>query len=302
MREGLSFFSLDGVYTALITPFTEGLQIEETVFVRLLAFQEAAGVTGVVVCGTNGEGASLTVEERKRLYELASHQRGQLKIIAGTASCSLPEVLTLARHAQKVGCDALLVVPPFFFKVLSLPGLLSFYRAVLEEVELPVILYHIPQLTGVPIEPELVEALLPYPNLLGVKDSEGNLRRLAAYLRFAPRLRVFIGREERLARALQRGAAGTISGAANAFPEWVVRVWNTFQKGGDLLAAQTLLNEPLALLRSLPYPTASKYLLHLRGFPFSPVRPPLSDLKEEQRQLLPASAARWFGRQGLTSL
>jgi len=277
---------IQGVYTALITPFSETGEIDEPLFVRLLAFQESAGVNGVVVCGTNGEGPSLTMQERIQLYELACQHRGKLQIIAGTASSSLPESLYLIKKAAKAGCDALMISPPFYFKNPSVEGLEAFYRPLLDAGPLPVILYHIPRMTQVPIEPALVERLLDHPNLYGIKDSECAPPRMPAYLSFIPRLKVFVGVEKQFASALKQGASGTICGLANGFPEPMVRVWQAFQSGGDLQAAQAVVTKIFTGVKTVPAVLDSKYMLHLRGFPLSPVRPPLCELNQEQKGAL----------------
>jgi 4-hydroxy-tetrahydrodipicolinate synthase len=277
---------IQGVYTALVTPFTETGEIDEPLFVRLLAFQEAAGVNGVVVCGTNGEGPSLSVHERVRLYELACQHRGKLQIIAGTASSSLSESLYLIKKAVKAGCNALMISPPFYFKSPSIEGLEAFYRPLLDSCTLPVILYHIPRMTQVPIEPALVERLLNHPNLFGIKDSECAPPRMPAYLSFIPRLKLFVGVEKQFASALKQGASGTICGLANGFPEPLVHVWQAFRTGGDLQAAQSLVTKIFTGVKTVPAVLDSKYMLHLRGFPLSPVRPPLVELDQEQKETL----------------
>ncbi|MEN3002530.1 MAG: dihydrodipicolinate synthase family protein [Armatimonadota bacterium] len=275
----------DGIYTALLTPFTETGEVDEPLFVRLLAFQEAAGVAGVVVAGTTGEGASLSVPEKVALYELASRTRGQLRIVAGILSCSLPEAIYLARNAARVGCDALMVAPPYYYRA-SLDGLIAFYRALLEETALPIILYNIPQLTRQPIPAALVEALLPFPNLLGIKDSSGDPESLQTYLGFAPRLKVWVGEEKLLLYALQHGGAGSISGLANVFPERLVTTFRAFHEGREADGLQQLIDEAADALDKFPAPANFKYALTLRGLPLSHVRPPLRDLSEQEQNAL----------------
>lgn len=277
--------TLQGIFPALITPFTETLEIDEPFVARLMAFHESAGSQGVVVSGTNGEGPSLSAPERAKMYELACEHAGSIKVIAGTATCSVTEAAFLARQAFKAGCSALMAAPPFYFKSPSQQGLIDFFKNLLDSSRLPVILYHIPQITQVPVEPELIDALIDHPNLIGVKDSEGDLQRLERYLHYAPRLNVYVGNETLLGWAIQRGGAGSISGIANAFPEWMARVWKAHRFSGDVDAAQALLNEVCEVMRPLPSPMDVKYALSLRGFPHSPVRPPLGALTPEQRDL-----------------
>ncbi|MCS7065444.1 MAG: dihydrodipicolinate synthase family protein [Fimbriimonadales bacterium] len=275
----------DGIYTALLTPFTEAGEIDESLLVRLLAFQEAAGVQGVVIGGTTGEGASLSVSEKVALYELASRTRGQLRLIAGILNCSLPEAIELARNAARAGCDALMVAPPFYYRA-PLDGLIAFYRALLEATELPVVLYNIPQLTRQPLPAVLVEALLPLSNLLGIKDSSGDPESLRTYLGFAPRLKVWVGEEKLLLRNLQSGGAGSISGLANVFPERLVATFRAFCEGREAEGLQQLIDEAADALDDFPAPANFKYALTLRGLPLSHVRLPLHDLSKSEQHAL----------------
>ncbi|MDW8051188.1 MAG: dihydrodipicolinate synthase family protein [Armatimonadota bacterium] len=274
-----------GVHVAAITPFNSAGALDAPVFVRLLAHFEAQGAQGVVVAGSTGEGPSMSAPERAHLYELAVSARGKLQVIAGALACSLDEVLYLARQAYRVGCDALMVAPPFYYAP-SLEGLIAFYRAVLDASRLPVILYNIPQRTRVKLTPALLDALVDHPNLVGVKDSSGSVRSLHQFLRYAPRLRVWVGEERLLLHCLQRGGAGAISGLANVYLPRLVCLYKSFQRGQACDGLQALIDAAAEALKAFPVPANFKYALTLSGFPFSHVRPPLSDLTEAQRSAL----------------
>jgi 4-hydroxy-tetrahydrodipicolinate synthase len=275
----------EGIYTALITPFTAEGELDEPQLTRLLAFQEAAGVQGVVVAGSTGEGPSLSVPEKVALYELASRTRGQLRIIAGILSCSLTEALYLARQAARVGCDALMVAPPFYYRA-PLQGLIAFYRILLEATERPLILYNIPQLSRTPLPVALIEALLPHPNLLGIKDSSGDPEMLHAYLQFTPHLKIWVGEEKLLLENLRRGGAGSISGLANLVPERLVATFRAFHAGRDAEGLQQLIDEIADAVDAFPAPANFKAALTRRQMPFCHVRPPLCDLSESEQQAL----------------
>jgi 4-hydroxy-tetrahydrodipicolinate synthase len=275
----------EGIYTALITPFTTDGELDEPLLMRLLAFQEGAGVQGVVVAGSTGEGPSLSAPEKVGLYELASRTRGQLRIVAGILSCSLTETLYLARQAARAGCDALMVAPPFYYHA-PLEGLIAFYRALLEATELPAILYNIPQLSRIPLPLALVEALLSHPNLLGIKDSSGDPESLHAYLHFAPRLKIWVGEEKLLLENLRGGGAGSISGLANLVPERLVATFRAFHEGRDADGLQQFIDKIANAVDAFPAPANFKAALTLRGLPFSHVRPPMCDLSESEQQAL----------------
>jgi len=273
------------VHVAAITPFTADGTIDVPYFVRLLAHFEAQGAQGVVVAGSTGEGPSLSAPEKVQLYQLAVQAKGRLQIIAGVLSCSLDEALYLARQAAKAGCDALMVAPPFYYPA-TLEGLIAFYRAVLDASRLPVTLYNIPQRTRVKLTPALVDALLEHPNLHGIKDSSGSVRALGQFLKYAPRLRVWVGEEKLLTRCLQGGGAGSISGLANVYLPRMVTLCHAFEQGMDCTGLQTLIDAAADAIDAFPAPANFKHALALAGFPYASVRPPLSDLTETQRAQL----------------
>ncbi len=274
-----------GVHVATITPFTQEGAIDAPYFARLLAHFEAHDAQGVVVAGSTGEGPSLSAPEKVQLYELAVQAKGRLQIVAGVLSCSLDEAFYLARQAAKAGCDALMVAPPFYYPT-RLEGLIAFYRAVLDASRLPVILYNIPQRTRVKLTPALIDALLEHPNLHGVKDSSGSVRSLGQFLKYAPRLRVWVGEEKLLMRCLQGGGVGSISGLANVYLPRMVALCRAFEQGADCGGLQTLIDAAADAIDAFPAPANFKYALALVGFPYAAVRPPLSDLTETQRAQL----------------
>lgn len=274
-----------GVHVASITPFTAEGAIDASYLARLLAHFEAQGAQGVVVAGSTGEGPSLSAPEKVQLYELAVQAKGNLQITAGVLVCSLDEALYLTRQAYRAGCDALMVAPPFYYPA-SLDGLIQFYRAVLDASRLPVILYNIPQRTRHKITPPLIDALLEHPNLHGIKDSSGSVRSMGRFLKYAPRLRVWVGEEKLLSRCLQGGGAGSISGLANVYLARMARLCEAFQRGEACDGLQSLINAAADALDEFPAPANFKYALTLTGFPKTHVRTPLIDLSESQQRAL----------------
>jgi len=274
-----------GVHVASITPFTAEGAIDAPYLARLLAHFEAQGAQGVVVAGSTGEGPSLSAPEKVQLYELAVQAKGNLQITAGVLVCSLDEALYLTRQAHRAGCDALMVAPPFYYPA-SLDGLIQFYRAVLDASRLPVILYNIPQRTRHKITPPLIDALLEHPNLHGIKDSSGSVRSMGRFLKYAPRLRVWVGEEKLLSRCLQGGGAGSISGLANVYLARMARLCEAFQRGEACDGLQSLINAAADALDEFPAPANFKYALTLTGFPETHVRTPLIDLSESQQRAL----------------
>jgi 4-hydroxy-tetrahydrodipicolinate synthase len=275
-----------GILTAMITPFDQTGAIDYSVLGPYLAFQQRHGVHGVVVCGTNGEATSLSVTERMQLLENVLAERGKLQVVAGTGAAALPDAVELTRHAGRAGADAVLVLPPFFFKNPTVQGLAAWFREVLDASTIPVYLYNIPHQTSVPISDELLDALSGHPNLAGLKDSTGDWERTGALLKSGRGLHVMPGSDDVLARAMCAGASGSISGTANSLPELVVGVYNAVQNGGDGAAEQERLDIGKKIVLSYPLMAGNKSLLAHRGVPRTWVRPPLVDLTASQEEEL----------------
>lgn len=266
---------LRGVYTALVTPFGPNGQLQRRQLPDLIAFQRAAGVDGVVICGTNGEGVSLSVRERKRLLETALEHSQGIEVMAATGACSMTDAIELTRHASRCGAVATLVLPPFYFKNLAPEGVAAYYRAVALASAIPVVLYSIPQFSGVPVSGALLDLLKDVPQIVGIKESSGDrasgLELLGAY----PHLTFFVGSDLLLAEMLAAGAAGVISGTANAYPELLVAVAQAAAKGFGVAEAQARLAQAIAVLNDYPIVGAAKCVIEERGIARTFVRPPL---------------------------
>lgn len=275
-----------GVYTALVTPLTEGGDVDYALFRTLIDWQRQHGVAGVVVCGTTGEGTSLSVDERERAIATVREYAPDLKVIAGTGCANLPETIRLGRFAQQQGCDAILVIPPFYYKGVSDEGLVAYYMKLLDSVDMPTLLYNYPELAGVDITPAVVEGLLDYPHLLGLKDSSGNWETVLSFLLRFPRLQIFVGAEELLADALASGAAGCISGLANALPELIASIDSASRRREDTTALNERLMAVIEAVDAVPFIPAIKQICVWRGLPKMAVRPPLRDLSAQQADTL----------------
>lgn len=273
---------LKGVLTAIVTPFGKSGELNLSALPPFLEFQRGAGIDGVVVCGTNGEGVSMSVSERKRVLEAVIDQKGSFSIVAGTGAANLPDALELTRHAASVGADAVLVLPPFYFKNPSAAGVANFYKPLLDAAEIPVLLYSIPQQSAVKISDEIIQNLTSSPKLYGLKDSQGDWPTTGALISNWSSLHIFSGGDDILDKSLQANSAGAISGSANAFPELVAGVRNAVRNGGDVAAAQSKLTAAKTILLQYPLIGAAKSVLANRGVPRMYVRPPLIDLTPEQ--------------------
>ena len=223
---------LGGVWCATLTPLEADGRPDHARLVAHIQRLFAAGVDGIALFGTTGEGQSFSVAERLAgLEALLDADIDPARIITGTACAALPETIELTRHAVACGCAGALVLPPFFFKDVSDDGVYASYARVIDTVadaRLRLFLYHIPQVTGVPIADAVVARIAAaYPTVLaGIKDSECNLEHSLRLLASFPDLAIFVGFEPHLPAARAAGGAGTICGVANLYPRLIRRLFD----------------------------------------------------------------------------
>lgn len=275
----------NGVYVAALTPLHPDLRCNNELLTKHCLQLLERGCKGVVLFGTTGEGPSFSVEERKcALKKVISSGLDPKKIIVGNGSSCLQDTVDLALAALENGCLACLIAPPSFFKNVTEEGVLSFYREVIQRVSDPrlqVILYHIPQYSGVPISINIVKTLCAeFPNtIVGIKDSEGNLSFVKEILKTVPQCKVFVGNEKQIPLAVGYGASGTICGMANLWPELICSVYET----GNI----SELEQVSSVLENRPFIPSCKALLSDSKNPtWNLVRPPLIPLSLEETDSL----------------
>ena len=243
----------------------------------MLAFHEAAGTTGVVLAGTNGEGVSLSGPEKRELVEFAIQHAGGLDVVCGLATCSLTEAVWLSRRAYEAGAIASLAMPPFYFKGATEQGIEAWFRALLEGSALPCILYNFPQNIGFALSSNLASRLFETEHVVGIKDSSGDKSSLGTYLEAAKPFgkQVFVGDERLILDCLRGGGSGTVSGLANSYPRLVSRLAN---EGTEEL--QHVADEAYAAIKKHPQPAVHKHVLACRGLPGGSLRAPLVELDD----------------------
>jgi len=266
---------------AVVTPLRRGV-FDAGLLEAHLRFLEAGGLDGVLSLGSTGEFPSLAHEEKKAALRATLRARGRLSVIAQVGSTAQPEVLELARLAEDEGAVALLAPPPFYYRSVGVEGLAAFFEPLLERTRLPVLLYHFPLNTGLPIGEELIRAL--GGRVRGLKDSSGDPRSPARFLAVDPSLRVLVGNDHVLAAGLDTGAWGAITAVANVFPGLVAAVVRS--AGAERARAQARLARTRSLLERYPVPAGVKHLLGLLGVGASEVRPPLGGLTADAARTL----------------
>lgn len=292
---------LQGIISAMLTPFTSDVgPVDYEWLPAYLRFLEEGGLHGVLALGTTGEGPSLGLAERERVLDIVLAQRGKLAVIAGTGCAALTETIALSNYALARGADAMLVMPPFYIKGPSETGILNYFRAVADALpgDARLMLYHIPQVTGVPITLPIIEGLLAsHPGqFYGIKDSSGNWEHTKRLIDRFPQLKIFSGSDRLISSALAGGAAGAITALSSAFPKLARAIYDAHHGGGDVAAAQALLDALRALIDPVNTPPALKAALAWTStLPETGVRLPLVALADDEVAALKATYERVVG-------
>ncbi len=283
---------LRGVWVAALTPLDAKLNVDVPRLVAHCQDIMQRGIDGVCLFGTTGEGPSFSVKERMDALEaVIAAGIPAAKIMQGTGCPALSDTVELSRHAVKMGCPAVLVLPPFYFKSPSDEGLFRFFSLLVEQVNDPrlrVLLYHIPQLSAVGFSYELVAKLrAAHPQaIVGIKDSLGDWKYTEGLLSRFPELAIFVGNEPDIARAVARGGAGTICGMGNIMPELVRAIYDAGEAKSKEPVEQ--ITQAVKQVLSLPFIAALKtYLAAKKKDPgHLHVRPPFTGLSETEAKKL----------------
>ena len=277
-----------GSGVAIITPFTND-GIDYPALARLLDFQLENGTDAIIVCGTTGEAAAMTYEERVRAIEaVVRHVDGRVPVIAGTGSNNTENAIAMSRDASGAGVDALLVVTPFYNKATP-KGLIRHYTAVADAVEKPVILYHVPSRTGVKCTAEIYAALAEHPNIVGVKEAGGDLALVQKTRELCPEdFYIWSGNDDETAPIMLLGGSGVISVAANVVPQEMHQLTASCLSG-DFVSAGKLQLRLRKLCEALFWevnPIPVKTAMSMMGFCQERFRLPMCEMEEENREKL----------------
>ena len=277
-----------GSGVAIITPFTND-GIDYPALARLLDFQLENGTDAIIVCGTTGEAAAMSYEERVRAIEaVVRHVDGRVPVIAGTGSNNTENAITLSRDASSAGVDALLVVTPFYNKATP-KGLIRHYTAIADAVEKPVILYHVPSRTGVKCTAEIYAALAEHPNIVGVKEAGGDLALVQKTRELCPEdFYIWSGNDDETAPIMLFGGKGVISVAANVMPGEMHRLTEACLKG-DFVTAGRMQLKLRKLCEALFWevnPIPVKTALAMMGYCQERFRSPMCEMEPENRERL----------------
>jgi 4-hydroxy-tetrahydrodipicolinate synthase len=280
-----------GSFVALITPFRNG-QVDERAFKKLVEWQIRQGTHGLVPCGTTGESPTLSHEEHQAVIEICvAAAKGRVPVMAGTGSNSTDEAISLTKHAEQVGCDAALVVTPYYNKP-SQEGLYRHYAAIAKSVKIPIFIYNIPGRCAVDMSVETMGRLARIKNIVGVKDATGDLTRPGLQrLACGPDFVQLDGDDGTALAFNATGGMGCISVTGNIAPKLVSKMQVASLKG-DTRAALKLQDKLMSLHKALfaeTSPGPVKYAASLLGICSDEVRLPLGPIMDSTKEKVRAA-------------
>jgi 4-hydroxy-tetrahydrodipicolinate synthase len=311
MQEGEVEAMFEGVFPAIITPFTRGnrpstddrsdLDLEG--LRKNVAWLVEQGVHGIVPCGSTGESATMSHKEHEKVVEeTVDVVNGKIPVLAGTGSNNTEEAVLLTKAAKNIGADGVLVISPYYNKP-NRAGLIKHYTKI-ADLDIPVVMYNVPGRTGqdlndvkpaTPGGPSLVAELARHPNIVGIKEASGKLDKMWQIIEETRNesFNVTSGDDNLTLPLLQLGGIGVISVAANVEPKLMVEMYEAFKKGNYLRAREIHFRlEPLfrdLFIDTNPIPV--KKAVGLRGMAAGPVRLPLDDLDQEKTAKLQKTLA-----------
>ena len=285
MKKEIQTQPLEGVFSPVITPFNPDLSVDYKKLINQCEWLISQEV-GLAVFGTNSEANSLSVDEKIFLLDkLVEFGIDPNKLMPGTGCCALSDTIKLTKHAVKLGCSGVLMLPPFYYKSVSDDGLLEYFLNVIDSVNddrLRIYLYHIPPIAMVGISLKLIEELLKrYPkNVAGIKDSSGDWSNTQNMLDEKwDNFSIFAGSESFLLKTMQNGGAGCISATANINPKKIFDVYKNWKKS-DSIDLQEELNSLRNIVQSYPLIPALKCIVShfYEDKNWGILRPPLTGL------------------------
>jgi 4-hydroxy-tetrahydrodipicolinate synthase len=229
-----------GVGTALVTPFTPTLILDEDGVRRLARRQIDEGVHFLVPCGTTGESPTLSEEERGRIVQICVEEaRGRVPVLAGAGGYDTREVIHAARQMERAGANGLLSVTPYYNKPTP-DGLIQHYKAIADSTSLPIIVYNVPGRTGCNVDPATLVKLAAIPNVIGVKEASGNIQQMCEICRAVPSDFIVLSGDDAITLPLMAvGGRGVISVASNEVPREMSQMVEAAERG-DFVAARTI--------------------------------------------------------------
>ena len=277
-----------GAASALITPMNEnGVDYEN--FGKLIDWQIAEGIDALVIAGTSGEGSTLTDEEHREVLKFAVEKvKGRVPVIAGTGSNDTDYAIDLTKYACEIGCDAMLVVTPYYNKATQ-KGLIKMFNAIADASTKPIILYNVPSRTGCNIEPATYAELAKHPMIQGIKEASGNIDKIVETMALCgDKLDLYSGNDDQIVPLMSVGGKGVISVLSNVLPKETSLMCKKFFDG-DIKGSAQMQFDFFPLIKALfceVNPIPAKAAMAAMGFGEDYVRLPLTVMEDEHKAVL----------------
>jgi 4-hydroxy-tetrahydrodipicolinate synthase len=282
-----------GIIPPVVTPLTSSGELDMQGLEKLIEHQIAGGVHGLFMLGTTGEAPSLSHDLQRQVIESSSRiVAARVPVLIGISNTSLAESVAMARCAADAGCDAVVAAAPYYLPI-DQTELAGYFRQLSQQVPLPLVLYNFPLLTKVVFEPETIRQLLDEPNIVGIKDSSGDLDYFAKIVEVAksrPGFSLLAGREASLHKIVSLGGDGGVTGGANIYPRLFVDFYNAaVAKAADKIAECSELVNTLGQIYAVPGNRFSagiagtKAALELLDICRGDVAPPIQQVTDEQK-------------------
>ncbi len=278
-----------GAATALVTPFKADGSVDYDAFGKLIDWQIAGGIDALVICGTTGEGSTLTDEEHKECIRFAAEKiAGRVPMIAGTGSNDTEYAYQLSKYACDVGADALLLVTPYYNKATP-KGLIKSFLDTADRVNKPVILYNVPSRTGVNIPMSVYRELAKHERIIATKEASGNLSQVAEIAaELSDTLAIYSGNDDQIVPIMSLGGMGVISVLSNVLPRETHDICAKYL-AGDVIGSRKLQLDLLKLINALfieVNPIPVKTACGLMGLCSDSMRLPLCEMDEKNKAVL----------------
>lgn len=278
----------EGSGVALVTPFKDG-KVNYEKLGELIEWHIANKTDSIIVCGTTGESATMTDEERKTTIKFVVDKvNKRIPVIAGSGSNNTAYSIELSKYCQAVGVDGLLIVTPYYNKSTQ-DGLIKHYTTIANSVDLPIILYNVPGRTGVNIKPSTVEKLSKIENIVAIKEASGDISQVAEIARLCGEdFTIYSGNDDQIVPILSLGGSGVISVLANVLPKETHDIVEKYLTG-DVVESRKLqlgVNELVSSLFIEVNPIPVKAAMNLMGMEAGELRLPLTNISEQNLEIL----------------
>ena len=277
-----------GCGTAIATPFIDD-SINFNELEKLIEEQIKENIDAIIVCGTTGESATMSENERKQAIEFTVKiVNGRVPVIAGTGCNNTLSAIQMSKYAQSVGADGLLIVTPYYNKTTQ-EGLIAHYSTIANQVDIPIIVYNVPSRTGVNINPETCFELSKIPNIVAIKEASGNISQVAKIANLCKdNLYIYSGNDDQIIPILSLGGIGVISVLANIEPNFTHNMVNDYLNGNIAKALNSQL-KCINLIDALfceVNPIPVKAALNMKGYNYGIPRLPLIELSNKGKEKL----------------